>query len=166
MFCEREKSKVLRHIIQQNDKSTEEFILFGSRSQLTKFTTEVVDVNGTEVPRGESIHYLGVWLDQYMSPKSYITKMCITAMLSFQKIKLIRRYLTKDAATTFVLGLVISHLNYCNSVLYGLPNCNINNFQRIQNMSSKVVLKCKKNESATQCLKNFHCLPIRERIIF
>ena len=27
-----------------------EFILFGSRSQLTKCTTEVVDVNGTEVP--------------------------------------------------------------------------------------------------------------------
>ena len=46
-----------------------EFILFGSRSQLTKYTTEVVDVNGTEVPRSESICYLGVWFDQYMSLK-------------------------------------------------------------------------------------------------
>ena len=63
-----------------------ELILFGSRSQLTKCTTEVVDVNGTEVPISESIHYLGVWFNQYMSLKSHITKKCTTAMLSFQKI--------------------------------------------------------------------------------
>ena len=43
-----------------------EFILSGSKSQLTKCTTEVVDVNGTEVPRSGSICYLGVWFDQYI----------------------------------------------------------------------------------------------------
>ena len=63
-----------------------EFILFGSRSQLTKCTTEVVDVNGTEVLKSESICYLGVWLDQYMSPKSHITKKCTTAMLCVQRL--------------------------------------------------------------------------------
>ena len=57
---------------------------------------------------------------------------------------MIRRYLTKDVATTLVLGLVISHLDYCNSILYGLPDCDINKFQRIQNMSAKLVLQCKK----------------------
>ena len=121
-----------------------EFILLGSRSQLTKCITEVVDVNGIEVTRSESICYLGLWLDQCMSLKRHITKKCTTAMLSFQRIKLIRRYLTKDTATTLVLGLVISHLDYCNLVLYGLPGCDINKFQRIQNMSAKLVLQCKK----------------------
>ena len=145
-----------------------EFILIGSRSQLTKCTNEVVDVNGTEVPRSESICYLGLQFDQYMSLKSLITKKCTMAMLSFQKNKPIRRYLTKDAATTLalVLGLVISHLGYCNSVLYGLPDCDINKFQRIQNMIAKLVLQCKKSDSATQCLKDLHWLPIRERISF
>ena len=64
------------------------------RPRLTKCTTEVVGVNGTEVPRSESICYLGVGFDQYMSLKSHITKKCTIAMLSFQNIKLIRRYLT------------------------------------------------------------------------
>ena len=121
-----------------------EFILLGSRSQLTKCPTEVVDVNGIMVPRSESFHYLGVWLDQCMSLKRHIIKKCMTAVLSFQRIKLIQRYLTKDAATTLVLGLVISHLDFCNSILYGLPDCAINKFQRIQNMSAKLVLQCKK----------------------
>ena len=151
--------------LRMNNGKTE-FILFEPRSQLTKCTTEVVDVNGTEVPRSESIHYLGVWFDQYMSLKSHITKRCTTAMQSFQKIKLKGRYLTKDAATTLVLGLVISLLDNCNSILYSLPDWNINKFQRIQNWSAKLVLKCNKSDSVAQCLKDLHWLPIRERIIF
>ena len=99
--------------LRMNNGKTE-FILFTSRSQLTKCTTEVVDVNGTEVPRSECICYLGVWFDQYMSLKCHITKKCTTVMLSFQKIKLTRRYLTTEPPTTLVLGLVISHLDYCN----------------------------------------------------
>ena len=115
-----------------------EFILFRSRSKLTKYTTRVADVNGKEVPRSGYICYLGVWFDQYMTLKSHITKKCTTAMLSFQKIKLIRRYLTKGAATTLVVGQIISHFDYCNSILYGLPDCNINKFQRIQNKEYKI----------------------------
>ena len=33
-------------------------------------------------------------------------------------------------------------------------------------MSAKLVLKCNKSDSATQCLRDFYWLPIRERIIF
>ena len=101
-------------------------------------------MNGIEGPRSESICYLQVWFGQYVSLKSHITKKSTTAMLSFQKIELIRRYLTKDAAITHFLGLVISHLDYHNSILYGLPDCDISKFQRIQNMSAKLVLKHKK----------------------
>ena len=147
--------------LRMNDGKTE-YILFGSRSQLTKCTIEVVDVNGMEVPRSECIHT--AW-SIYVS-KNCITKKCTTSVLSLQKIKLIWRYLTKDAPTTLVLGLVISHLDYCNSILYGLSDCDINKFQWIQNMSAKLVLKCNKSDSATQCLRDFHWLPIRERIIF
>ena len=45
------------------------FILFVSRSQLTKCTTEVIDVNETEIPISGFVCYLGVWSDQYMSLK-------------------------------------------------------------------------------------------------
>ena len=121
-------------------------------------------MNGTEVPRSECIHYLGVWFDQYMSLKSHITKKCTTAMLNFQNIKLIRRYLIEGAATTFVLGLVISHLNYCNSILYGLPDCYINKFQTIQNTSAKLVLKHNKCDSPTQCLRTSTSYPLEKEL--
>ena len=99
-------------------------------------------------------------------PNSHITKKCTTAMVSFQMIRLIHRYLTKDAATKLVLALVISHLSYCNSILYGLPDCDINKFQQIQNMCAKLVLKCNTIDSATKSLRDLYWLPIRERIVF
>ena len=48
--------------------------------------------------------------------------------------------LTKDAANTLALGLVISHLDYCNAILVGLPDTDISCLQRIQNICAKTVL--------------------------
>ena len=43
-------------------------------------------------------------------------------MKSILKIKNIRKYLTQSAAEFLVLSTVVSHLDYCNSILAGLPN--------------------------------------------
>ena len=40
-------------------------------------------------------------------------------MLNYLRIKSIRKYLTKDATEILVLSLVVSHLDYCNVILYG-----------------------------------------------
>ena len=63
-----------------------------------------------------------------------------------------------------MLGLVISHLDYCNSILAGLPDVSINQMQRVQNLAAKVVLGKSKMDSASECLSALHWLPIHSRI--
>ena len=63
-----------------------------------------------------------------------------------------------------MLGLVISHLDYCNSILAGLPDVSINQMQRVQNLVAKVVLGKSKRDSATECFSALHWWPIRSRI--
>ena len=46
------------------------------------------------------------------------------------------RYLTQEAAQILVSSLVMSHLDYANSLLYGLPDCDIDKFSM-----SKIVLQ-------------------------
>ena len=46
-------------------------------------------------------------------------------MINIQRIKLIHRYLTEDSVKTLMMGLVMSHLDYCNTVLAGLPDIDI-----------------------------------------
>ena len=36
--------------------------------------------------------------------------------------------------------LVVSHLDYCNSILVGVPKVTLSQLQRIQNMAAKVML--------------------------
>ena len=61
-------------------------------------------------------------------------------MKSIIKIKNIRKYLTQSAAEILVLSTVVSHLDYCNSILAGLPNSEIKRMQRVQNIAAKLVL--------------------------
>ena len=56
--------------------------------------------------------------------------------------------------------LCISHLDYSNAVLYGIPNKTLNKYQRIKNMCAKLVLGKLKYDGSTESLKALHWLPI------
>ena len=85
-------------------------------------------------------------------------------MINIQRIKLIRPFLNSEACTTLMLGLVISHLDYCNSILAGLLDVSIDQMHRVQNLAAKVVLGKSKRDSVTECLSALHWLPICSRI--
>ena len=87
-----------------------------------------------------------------------------TAMLNIFKIKHIRRYLTQEAGEVLVHGLVMLRLNYCNSLYYGLPDCDLNRLQRVQSITCKLVLNRSKYDSCTECFTQLHWLPIRSRV--
>ena len=70
-------------------------------------------------------------------------------MMNLLGIKQLRKVLTQEAAHIPVRGLVISHLNYCNSMFAGLPACRMNLLQCIQNAAVKLVLGWSKYDSAT-----------------
>ena len=138
--------------------------MFGATKQLTKCTTTSIDLNNTEVSTSKVVKYLGTWMDSNLTFKDHIVKMYRTSMINIQQIKLIRPFLTLKVCTTLMLGLVISHLDYCNSILAGLPDVSINQIQRVQNLAAKVVLGKSKRDSATECLSAHHWLPIQSRI--
>ena len=81
-------------------------------------------------------------------------------MYNLLRIKHIRRHLTQEAAQILVSGLVMSHLDYANSLLYGLPDCDIDKVQCVQNCAAKLVLNRSKYDSRTQAFIDLHWLPI------
>ena len=65
-----------------------------------------------------------------------------------------------------MLGLVVSHLDYCNSILAGVPKVTLNQLQRVQNMAAKVMLGCDKSAISKEALFVLHWLPVAQRIDF
>ena len=64
------------------------------------------------------------------------------------------------------MGLVISHLDYANALLVGLPETDIHKLQWVQNMAAKLIFNMDKYDSVTKCFKKLHWLPIRTGIHF
>ena len=48
-------------------------------------------------------------------------------------IKRIRKYLSRESTEMLVQAFITSRVDYCNSLLYGLPNYQLNKLERVLN---------------------------------
>jgi exonuclease III len=151
--------------MKMNDSKTE-FIYFGSRQQLQKSVISCIDINNCIVNQSSSIKYLGVVLDNHLSFHEHISTKCKIAAMNIQYIRSIRKYLSLSSTKQLMYSLVLSHLDYCNSLFIGLPETTLNIAQRIQNWAAKVALKRGRYDSSSKALFDLHWLPVRYRIDF
>ena len=161
--AERIKNWMDGNRLKMND-SKSEFIMFGSNKMLTKCTTADMNINGTRVKKQKVIRYLGVWMDEVLSFKYHVKMKCKSAMFNLVWIKRLRPSLTVEAANILVMGLVISHLDFANSILIGVPDVTIKQLQCVQNIAAKVVFQADKYASPKECMKNLHWLPVHKRV--
>ena len=131
---------------------------------LSKCITTNIEVNRHTVDRSIRVKYLGAWLDQQLKLKQHVTNKCKLAMANMQTIKNLRPILTKQAMETPVIGLVVSHLDYCNTPFTGLLECDISKLEQIQNICARLVLHKEQHYSITESLKPLHWLPVCQRI--
>ena len=109
---------------------------------------------------------LGVTLDSNMTMEDHVNSVCRSAYAQIASISHIRRYLTPEATKSLVHALVTSRLDYCNSLLYGLPKVLLNKLQRVQNVGARLVTKTPRHQHITPVLKELHWLPVDKRIHF
>ena len=66
----------------------------------------------------------------------------------------LKTLLTQEALVTVVYAFVTFRIDYCNSLLYGISDYNINSHQRIQNSAAGIV---------TNTRKYYHITPILQK---
>ena len=77
---------------------------------------------------------------------------------------LARKYLTQEAAEKAIHAFVTSRLDCNNSLLYGLPMCELKKLEKIQNTAARILTGAKRDSHMTPVLKQLHWLPISCRI--
>ena len=63
-------------------------------------------------------------------------------------------------------AFINSKLDFCNSLLYGLPKYDINKLQSVQNAAARVIACLSKFDHNSDTLKELNLLPVEQRIIF
>ena len=105
-------------------------------------------------------------MDTSLTFHEKINKVCKTCFYFLYNIRKIRKYLSKDATAILVYALVISRLDYCNSLLYGLPAYQISKLQSVQNSAARLIYMAPKFAHVSPFLKELSWLPLKFWIEF
>ena len=114
--------------LQLNNEKTEALLIDPQNSPNLPLSS-VIDES--EIQFSKSVRNLGVIFDDKLSMKQ-VSKVCQSFYLELFRISSVRHVLTVEATETLVTPLVLSRLDYCNSLMSGMPQQLIENFKRFK----------------------------------
>ena len=97
---------------------------------------------------------------------THVSNIDQTVMLCYFELRhlaSIRRFLTSTATATLVSAIVLSRIDYCNSLLFGSTHDVTPHLQQIQNYAAQEILRIPKSSSITIHLESLHWLPVNVR---
>ena len=158
------KSWMTANKLQLNDNKTEAMIILSNRMSVHSPLPSVIHIGDADVPFVSSVKNLGVTLDSNLSMSQHISNTCKASYIQIRHISSIRHLLTTQATQTLVCSLVLSRLDYCNSLLSGCPQYLLDKLQKVQNAAARLVCKAKKSDHIHPILETLHWLPVTYRI--
>jgi len=99
-----------------------------------------LSLDSSTVPYSTVACDLGILLDSELTMKQHISKVTSICYYHLRRLRQIRNYVSWEIMIQLVMSLVISRLDYCNSVLVGLPASTLAPLQRVQNAAARLIL--------------------------
>jgi len=88
---------------------------------------------GTTVQPSASVRNLGVLFDDDLSLAVHVNQLAARCNSSLRRIKSCRRALSRNASVNLINSLIVSKLDYCNSLLAGCNKQLVDKLQRVLN---------------------------------
>ncbi|XP_076844395.1 uncharacterized protein LOC143489331 [Brachyhypopomus gauderio] len=153
------------NFLQLNEDKTE-VLLLGPKASKQKIPDLMLNLAGYPITPGTVAKNLGVILDSDLSFDKYIDNTTRIAFLHLRNIAKLRNALSQDDAEKLVHSFVSSRLDYCNALLSGCSNRNLNKLQIVQNAAARVLTRTRKFQHISPVLSALHWLPVKFRIDF
>ena len=132
-----------------------------SLSVLPSFTIKESNIECTR-----QLISLGITIDEHLSLNDQIRETCRICNFFLRKLYSVKHYLSYENRNLLARCLILSRLDYCNSLYVGLPKFLIEKLQRVLNSACRFVCNVSKFSSITPFLHDLHWLPIQKRIEF
>ena len=126
------------NLLKLNDEKTE-FIILRTQQQLQKISHINIWIREDLVTPVEMVHNLSFFMDKYLKNKDHISRMTSSTYNTLRKVHPSRSFLDKDTTKIIVQELVLLKLDYCNSLLLGSPEYQMDKLQCIQHMAYRVI---------------------------
>ena len=157
------KAWATANMLKLTDYKTELMLVSSNRTKHLHNLSTLITIENSQVPFRQSVKNLGFTLDCHLVMNVHFTNIARTCYFELRRLASIRRYLTSTATSTLVTDLVLSRIDYCNSLLFGSTHDVTSHLQRIQNYAARVILCHPMSSSTTIHLKSLHWLPVKVR---
>ena len=95
--------------------------------------------------------------------KHHVNKIASACFYHIRRLRQIRHHVSREVLKQLVTSLILSRLDYCNTILAGLPASTL---FCAQNAAARLVLGLDRRSSITTALSDLHWLPVKHRITF
>lgn len=148
-----------------NERKTE-CLLVGRQVDLGRIGVQTLNINENVMVVSSEVKDLGVLVDSELSFRSQINQTVRIAAYHLRNIAFIRKYLDSKTTKMLIHNHVITKLDYCNSIYYGLPNYLLRKLQLMMNRAARLIKGLPVRASITPALIDLHWLPVKARIIY
>ena len=154
------------NILKLNDNKTELMLVTYKRNEHLHSLPTSITIGNAQIHFKQSVKNLGFTLDCHLTMNAHVSNIARTWYFELHRLASIRRFLTSTATATLASDIVLSKIDYCNSLLFGSTHDVTSHLQRIQNNAARVILRLPKSSSITMHLKSLNWLnwlPVRVR---
>ena len=159
------RSWMLANKLKLNDSKTELFLIASTRHANAVSHLDL-KIGGSVISPSASIKNLGIVFDNSLAMKNHVSSLCRTVNFHLRNLNRIRRYIDRSTCAHAVRSLILSRLDYGNSLLGGLSVSDVQRLQKLQNRAARLIYQVSKRTSAIPLIRELHWLPVQQRIEF
>jgi len=125
-------------------------------------STATSNSNHSIVDRRRPVRNLGIFIDSDLVMRSHVQRTVSGCFAALRQLRQIRN----SVPTATFQSLVLSRLDYGNSVLVGLPIHLVRRLQSVQNAAARLIFILRRFDHVTDALVSLHWLRVPERVIY
>ena len=148
--------------------SKTQLIWFGTPQQLRKLDFLLLAEKFPSLLNSStSVRDLGVTLDSSLTFSEHISNLTRSSYFKLRRLRAIRSSVSSSTLTSIVHAFVSSRIDYCNSLLIGLPKVRLSPIQSVLNAAARLIACLPKFSHISNYMVNeLHWLPLSARIQF
>jgi len=110
---------------------------------------------------------LGVIIDSKLTMESHVQSIARSCFYQLRQLRSIQQSLTANARRLLAVAFIASRVDYCNAVLFGIPNRVVQQLQMVMNAAAHFVARTGKFAHITPVLRDvLHWLPVSKKTQF